>query len=373
MKKSSILLIVFVLGVFLLNTLSVHACSAFMLKGDGYFTIGFNENWKTMPGMVVVNPRGVKKQSLNWHILTSASATNEKRISWESKYGSVSFNLLGLDMPCFGMNEKGLFIVELYLDKTFSKPDDRKASMFWAQWIQYQLDQYATVSELVKHLSQAPVIDWWPTFPGSHFFVCDKQGHTAALELIDGVFQVSRATTMPYPILCNEPYQQELVKLKKYQSFGGSEVFDMNSDEWADRFGKVAYYLKTFDNIRMSPLAYSWRILDNVKPGVWQLVSDVRKGELYFRTDVGKEIKSVALDQFDFSKSSTVLFLDINATLQGDVHESFKPLTVAINRSYVEKGFPVGYENDKFYHSLGYDNLRSNLDCYVKDIYGLKE
>ncbi|MCE7699804.1 MAG: hypothetical protein K8E24_013645, partial [Methanobacterium paludis] len=112
---------------------------------------------------------------------------------------------------------------------------------------------------------------------------------------------------------------------------------------------------------------------DNVKPGVWQLVSDVRKGELYFRTDVGKEIKSVALDQFDFSKSSTVLFLDINATLQGDVHESFKPLTVAINRSYVEKGFPVGYENDKFYHSLGYDNLRSNLDCYVKDIYGLKE
>lgn len=205
-----------------------------MLKGKGYCTIGFNENWKTMPGIVVVNPRGIEKQSISWHFLTSETATSEKRTKWKSKYGSISFNLLGIDIPCYGMNEKGLFIVELYLDKTFSAPDNTKASMFWAQWIQYQLDRYASVPELIANLRMAPVIDWWPTFPGSHFFVSDKKGNTAAVELIDGVFRVSTAETMPIPLLCNEPYQQDLLSLKKYQPFGGEEKFNIHSQGWKD-------------------------------------------------------------------------------------------------------------------------------------------
>jgi len=47
---------------------------------------------------------------------------NKKTISWKSKYGSVSFSLSGIDLPCYGVNEKRLFIVELYLDNTLSKP-----------------------------------------------------------------------------------------------------------------------------------------------------------------------------------------------------------------------------------------------------------
>ena len=33
---------------------SAFACSAFLLKGEDYQVIGFNENWKHLPGMVVV-------------------------------------------------------------------------------------------------------------------------------------------------------------------------------------------------------------------------------------------------------------------------------------------------------------------------------
>lgn len=373
MKKSFFLFSILLIGVFVLNTFSSNACSAFMLKGKGYCTIGFNENWKTMPGIVVVNPRGIEKQSLSWNLLTSDIATSEKRIKWKSKYGSVSFNLLGIDMPCYGMNEKGLFIVELYLDKTFSAPDSTKASMFWAQWIQYQLDRYASVPELIANLNQAPVIDWWPTFPGSHFFVSDKKGNTAALELIDGVFRVSTAKTMPIPLLCNKPYQQELQSLNKYQAFGGAETFNIYSQKWNDRFEKAAHLLKSYDSRKMSPLTYSWNLLDSVKPGQWQFVADVLNNALYFRSNVGKAIKCLKLNQCDFSNKLSILYLDINSMLEGNVHSNLMPLSVSLNRNYVEQGFPVGYENAAFYKSLGYVNLKHAIDEYVRRTYRLKE
>lgn len=45
---------------------SAFACSAFLLKGEDYQVIGFNENWKRMPSMVVVNKRGISKHNLAW-------------------------------------------------------------------------------------------------------------------------------------------------------------------------------------------------------------------------------------------------------------------------------------------------------------------
>ncbi|MFT2011502.1 linear amide C-N hydrolase [Pontibacter sp. 13R65] len=174
--------------VLILSWGAAYSCSAFLLKGEGHCVVGFNENWKTMPGIVVLNKRNIVKESLSWKRLTSSQATKEKTITWKSKYGSVSFNLLGADLPCYGVNEKGLFLAELYLDKTYSMPDTAKANMFWAQWIQYQLDSHATVEEVIGNLDKAPVIDWWPNFPGSHFFVADKEGNTAAIELMEGRF-----------------------------------------------------------------------------------------------------------------------------------------------------------------------------------------
>lgn len=36
----------------------------------------------------------------------------------------------------------------------------------------------------------------------------DKEGNTAAIELIDGKFSVCSGKTMPIPVLCNEKYQE---------------------------------------------------------------------------------------------------------------------------------------------------------------------
>lgn len=367
MRKLIQSLLSFILVIILIITSNnVLGCSAIMMKGENYCVVGFNENWKSMPGIVVVNKRDIVKKNLSWNYLISNNKPLEPELTWTSKYGSVSFNLLGIDLPCFGINEKGLYVVELYLDKTFSKQDSLKPKMFWGQWIQYQLDNFASVDEVVANLNSTPVIDWWPTFPGSHFFISDRGGNTAAIELIDGVFQVSSEKNMPVQVLCNEPYQSELKNMQKFKPFGGEEILKFDSKSWDNRFSKAAFYINNYNPIKdINPVTYAFSVLDSIKPGEWQMVADIKNNIVYFRSDQGKMIKSIDISQCDFSKNSMVKYIDINSNRQGDVTYQMIKLTTENNDKYVMRGFPVGYENADFYKSEKYTNLKKNLHDYV--------
>lgn len=354
--------------IFFFFSIETKACSAFMLKGKDYCLVGFNENWKTMPGMVVINKRGVSKHNLSWNHLVSKNAVQEKTKNWTSKYGSVSFNLLGFDLPCYGVNEKGLFLVELYLEKTTPVKNPSQANMFWGQWIQYQLDNFSTVDELVQNLENAPVIDWWPNAAGSHFFASDAEGNTAAIELINGKFKISRNESMPVPLLCNEEYSQELAMINEYDFRGGKKPFFFETaTKWEDRFPRAAYMLENYDAAKNSPLDYSWSILDNIYSGEWQLVADIKNKKIYFRSNVGKEIKSIDLTKIDFSTKLQTKYIDINSWLKGDVTKSFSKLTPEINLDYILKGFPVGYDKKEFPDSEDFIQIRKNLDFYYRE------
>ena len=338
------------------------ACSAFLLKGDDFQVIGFNENWSYMPGMVLVNKRGVTKYNLGWADMVAAQPT-DPAMKWTSKYGSVTFNLVGVDLPCYGMNERGLFVVELFLDKTYSEPDDAKPHMFWVQWIQYLLDNCATTDEVLSHLPNAPVLDWWPRFPGSHFFVADSNGHTAAIEIIDGKMTVSAGDKMPVPILCNGRYQQELAALNQYRAFDGDRDIDYDVPAMRNRFARIAHRLKEY-RAQQTPTEFAWRLLDEVNPGVWQLVVDSRRRTLYFRTTACKNIKSINLDQCDFSVETPIDFIDIHANFEGDVVPHLAPWSPEINQAYVLTGYPAGYGDKHFYQSDDFRNVQKNLLRY---------
>ena len=347
--------------------ITVKACSAFMLKGKDYCVVGFNENdGKSLPGLILTNKRGVTKEGLSWNQLVSNEKINEPEIKWTSHYGSVSFNLLGIDMPCYGVNEKGLFIVELFLDKTYSTDIEGRAHLWWGQWIQYQLDNYASVNEVLSALNSAPVIDWWPNYPGSHFFLCDKSGKTAAIELIDGKYVVSVNDKMPVPVLCNNPYQEELKNLQQYKGFGGTIDFDVNSQRWQDRFCKAAHLINSFNEAQSTcnPVDYSWKVLNDIFPGVWQLVYDVNNGILQFRSDQGQGIKELDMSTIDFSNETPVMYLDIHADFSGKAFPRFSTLTPEVNMEYVIKGFNLS-DNKKF------AILQKNIDDYVRRTYHL--
>jgi penicillin V acylase-like amidase (Ntn superfamily) len=360
--------IIAILFIFVIIQVPAFACSVFLLKGDDYQVIGFNENWKHLPGMVVVNKRGIVKNNLSWVDLVAAQPAAPK-MSWTTKYGSVTFNAFGIDAPCYGMNEPGLFLVELFLDKTYSPPDTSRPRMFWAQWIQYQLDNYATVEEVVQHLPESPLIDWWPHFPGSHFFVTDAKGRTAAIEFIEGKPVVSTAERMPQPILCNGPYQQELVALGQFKAFGGEGPFDYAANPWDRRFARIAHRLIEYHPEMASPLEFAWKLLDEVRAGTWQLVADARSRTLYFRSQACNSIKSISLADCDFSTNSPIRFIDLHINFKGDVVSQLATWTPEINQAYVLAGFPAGYEQKVFYRSEDYRNLQKNLLNYSEQLY----
>ena len=339
------------------------ACSAFELKGDGYQFIGFNENWKYMPGMVVVNKRGLDKDYLGWADLV-ADQPSGSRLHWISKWGSVTFSAMGIDLPCYGLNEAGLFVVELALDDTHSLPDHTRPNMFWPQWIQYQLDNFSTVEELVANLPQTPVIDWWPKFTGSHFFVADAHGDTAAVEIIKGKLVVSTGERMKIPALCNGPYQDELANLGRYKPFGGDKIFDLSSKfSWNTRFVRLVHRLTDYhaETNSPAPMQFAWNLLDEARAGVWQLVADVPNRTLYFRTEACPSIKSIDLRQCDFTTRSPIRFADIHLNFTGDITSRLMAWTPEINQAYVLPGFPASYEQEDFYRSLEFPSLVRNL------------
>ncbi len=344
----------------------VSACSAFLLKGKDHCVVGFNENWKTMPGMIVVNKRDVQKRNISWENLTTDNSAYSK--AWISKYGSVTFNLLGYDFPCYGVNEKGLFLVELYLEETSKVMNPSQANMFWAQWIQYQLDNYTTVKEVVDHLNEGPNIDWWPNAAGSHFFLSDAKGNTATIALLDGKYKVLTDREMPMPLLCNNQYKKDFETAKKFDFLGGKEKFDFDQQgKWEDRYNRAYYMLKNYQYDK-KPVDYAWNILNSIHAGEWQTVIDLKKMNLYFRSDLKKEVKTIDLKKLDFSKNASVKFLDIHTESVGQVNNNFATLTLNKNNEYVEKGFPIGYDNKEFGTSETFTKLKANIIKFFKNI-----
>ena len=83
--KTRIILVVAVYQLFLLS--SSNACTTFVLKNDSQIVYGRNFDFNIGNGFVISNQKGISKY---------AFVGNEKNLmTWESKYGSISFNQFG--------------------------------------------------------------------------------------------------------------------------------------------------------------------------------------------------------------------------------------------------------------------------------------
>ena len=80
----------------------------------------------------------------------------EKPASWVSRYGSVTFNQYGREFPNGGMNEAGLVVELMWLDDTTYPATDGRPALDCLEWIQYQLDTAATLSDHRLRLRRVP-------------------------------------------------------------------------------------------------------------------------------------------------------------------------------------------------------------------------
>jgi hypothetical protein len=95
------------------------------------------------------------------------------------------------------------------------------------------------------------------------------------------------------------------------------------------------------------------------------LVADLQNSIIYFRSDIGRDIKYLDLSECDFRLDTPICFIDINSTLKGDISKELSELSLDINDDYVEKGFPIGYVNDDFPDSEEFNNIKINLRKYM--------
>jgi penicillin V acylase-like amidase (Ntn superfamily) len=344
-----------------------------MLSRDDCLVVGHNLDQEFYtPGMVHVNLRSESKRSVSCFDL-DLTDVETPIIEWTSKYGSVTFNILGRNLPDGGINEAGLTVSEMGLAESVFSFDDSLPAMLSHLWIQYQLDNYATVEEVLEHLRDIN-IEPSSTFspPASanyHLFVTDIQGNVAIIEFLDGGPRVYANDSVPVPALCNLTYQQELERLENYQGITGwiRRRLDSNKDI---RFVKAAEYLEEFNtSTGMSPVDHCFDVLKHLQfetTKQWSVVYDVKHRRVHFRTARGENVRYFDLDALDFSAdASPVVIEDIDIDLAGDVSGKFVAFSPDADRAVI----------DRFLRSLvrfvAQSDDAEKMDLHMLDNYGM--
>jgi len=99
MKKALIIILVLI-------SYETYPCTSFILRDNNSLYLGKNFDYPIGSGFIFINQRN--------DIKTGVCIPPEKPSQWVSKYGSISFNVYGKDLPMSGMNEKGLVIETLW-------------------------------------------------------------------------------------------------------------------------------------------------------------------------------------------------------------------------------------------------------------------
>lgn len=321
------------------------SCATVFLAQEGNRIVGHNLDERfEVPGLVVINPRGARKRSITFsELLGVPRLRRSSRLDWVSRYGSATYSVFGREFPDGGLNEAGLYVGEMTLLSTVWPSVPGTVRMYHHQWIQYLLDNHATVDEALGSLELA--------LPEGHcrwhFFFADQTGDAAVVEFIEGRPAVYRRGTLPYPILCNSRYDAELRNLRIYEGFGGGENPAAHRADEDPRFRWAALMLRDYAG-GMPPEDYTFKVLDRMDLGNrrWSVICDLRAGRLHFRTSRAPQVKRVDLSMFDLSSLDHPLALDIHTQTAGDTASRFEGLSADRNRRAIAAAWtevPLGF------------------------------
>ena len=325
--------------VFLCHFLSRsgHACTAFLLDHDGQLLMGANLDWCYGDGLVIVNKRGLRKTAIH------NPKKHRNPVTWKSRYGSVTFTIYGREWTWGGMNEAGLACSTINFEETQYHLPDQRPSIHAVQYLQYQLDSFGTVEEVIG--SEILIrIRSVPKGLGSHYFFSDRFGNCAVLEFLKGKLVQFSAKAMPVKTLTNEGYEKSLEYSAGFKCFGGKKRLS-GDDSALNRFVRAACMLKNYSsNKRQPPIDYAFEILKNVAfehhtetDNQWNIVYDIRNLQIHFRTKNNRKTRYINLRAIPFTCTTPTEVLDIQESLSGNITHQFNHYTNEINRKMFEK------------------------------------
>lgn len=286
-----------------------YSCTTFCFNHDGKPIFGRNFDWTTGKGVVIINKRGVSKTALSY------DSTN--RLTWTSEYGSATFNQIGREFPYGGMNEVGLVVETMMLGDTEYPPSsDARPEIGLYQWIQYQLDNFSTIEEVIDSDSRIRI----NARTGAHFLVCDSAGGCVAIEFLGGRLVYHTKEELPVRALTNSRYSEAIRFWKKNQ------IPQNDRRRSIGRFIRAADMMEKHDSQTEAPVDYAFKILSRVanpSDTRWSIVYDIGNLCIYFRTKENRKVRYFFLKSFVFSCATPVKMLHVNADISGDVTDRF--------------------------------------------------
>lgn len=303
------------------------ACTGVRTGQTDRFVMAKSYDWDMGYGLVVFNPTGLEKSALNLDMQLTP-------VKWTSKYPSITFDQYGCEMPNGGLNSAGLAIELMILGQAeFPPPDDRPA-LNELQFIQYSLDTFASVSEMIEGVDSIRIES---VYAPVHYLACDTTGACAAFEWLGGELLLSTGDGMPAPTLTNSTYASSAAYLAQFEGFGGTEAIPESTGS-LDRFVRASSLAMAEADGSIPEAAFS--ILTSVSQGdfsKWNIVYDLSQGTIYFRTLGSALVKHIALADFDSHCSGGRYVLDIDHPDAGDAHSAFAPYSLEANKALIEK------------------------------------
>jgi hypothetical protein len=304
---------------------SARACTSFCMDTPDGPVFGYNlDLFIPGDGLVFINPHGVAKQGF-----PNQAGTTGQKVEWVSKYGSVTFNVVGREWANTGMNEAGLVISNMQFLKSEYPERDQRPGLPIGPWAQYVLDTCATVEEAVKVNDTVRIED---DAPPSHFLVADAEGNCAAIEWIDGEYVCHTGENLPVKAMSNMAYARALAAFER----GGARWWWSNPGQSAERFATAHNRCISFDpNGDTDAVTYGFgTLLQVAAPHTkWSIVYDIAKRQVAYGTVVSRPVKHIAFENLDFACQGPPKMLDVNVPLEGDVEKAFMPYDAQANES----------------------------------------
>lgn len=313
-------------------------CTRVVYSGtNGMVATGRSMDWKTeMHSNLWAFPRGMMRNG--------EAGTNS--LKWTSRYGSVvtsAFEIASTD----GMNEKGLVANLLWLPETqYPVRDKNKPGLAITAWVQYMLDNFATVEEAVSYIDEDTfqvVSDMMPD--GSrlatlHLSISDVTGDCAIFEYVGGRLTVYH--NKDYKVMTNSPTYDKQLALNEYWKTIGGLSFLPGTNRAADRFARASFYINAlpktdderiavasvFSVVRNTSVPYGISTPESpeISTTQWRTVSESKSLRYFFESSLTPNTFWVDLRDLDFSEGAPVLKLSIanGEMYHGNTAKEFK-------------------------------------------------
>jgi len=330
----------FVLGCFVLLLIAVaQPCTTFVLQQNDKLVFGRNLDWVCGNGLLMTNQSHLQK--------TALVDAAENPATWVAKYGSVTFNQVGRELPFGGINEAGLVVEHATLDQTVYPAHDGRPAIGALQWIQYQLDNYATVQEVIQSDVLVRIYD-----PQSHYhyMVCDRNGDTAVIEFLDGKMVAHYGAECSVKAMANSTYNESMRYYKDRQNQPG--------DPSVQHFATAAEMICKFQSDGGDAVVKAFSILNAVSQGLftkWSIVYDITDMKIYFkvfetpiivgeqkiftRTPGEAKLKEVDINALNFECTNPGMALDLDYDGEGLMNANMLEYSTEMNHTFIVKAF----------------------------------